>query len=466
MHVSRREFIAVAAVAGLTSLPAAAAADAEVSPEMFGAKGDGRTNDTRAFAAMSAHVNSRGGGTIVLRPVTYIVGEQHRTGGGEQSFAPADIIRLTGCTASIRIEGRGARLRCAPGLRYGRFDPHSGEPLPDPAKLELTNQAVPYFAMIHVEKCSGPVAISEVELDGNLTSLRIGGKAARNGWQAGASGIRLVGNSGPEHVSRVRSHHHPQDGLIVTPSSDRAGSTRVSDVICEYNGRQGCSITGGRNFVFERCRFRHIGRAVLHSDPGAGVDIEAETSPIRNVAFYDCEFSDNSGFGLASGTGDSADISCTRCKFIGTTSFAACPNSPTMRFAKCTFVGAVNFVYGDPDPERAAQFSDCIFTDDPALSPNGKVFFASSGKWIALVPESRNVLFRRCRFRLVADGLLPLSNKTVVYADCNLSQRSPTASGPHGTYVGTNAICGNAHLEDSIIRGAVTLNGRPVPRGR
>src|SRR5690348_6156661 len=53
--------------------PPPLAADA-VTPEQFGAAGDGQTNDTDAFAKMTAAVNKAGGGRVVLRKTTYIVG--------------------------------------------------------------------------------------------------------------------------------------------------------------------------------------------------------------------------------------------------------------------------------------------------------------------------------------------------------------------------------------------------------
>lgn len=466
MDSTRRQFIAgIAALPLAPTSTAAAALSDVVTPEMFGALGDGRTNDTSAFAAMSAHVNSRGGGTIVFRRAVYIVGRQFPGRSHRESFAAADIIHLAGCTGPVSIRGNGAVLRLASGLRYGRFEPGSGRPLPDPIKLDLGGTARPYTGMIHIEKCSGAIDISDLELDGNLASLIVGGRASRGGWQAAGSGIRLIGNSGPEKLSRILTHHHAQDGLILAPAQNRAGWTTVTDLVSEHNGRQGCSITGGTKIYIARCKFRHTGRNALRGSPGAGVDIEAENSAIRNVAFEECEFADNAGFGLVSGSGDSADIRLTRSRFIGTTNWAAWPDSPGMRFDACQFVGAINHAHGDADPARAAQFSNCTFTDDPALSPTGRVFLSpGSAPWIAIVLKRPNVRFAGCKFRLVDRGVLPLSSVETIYADCDMSQRSEKYSGPVGTYVGTNNIVGNARLEGSVIRGDVVLNGRRLPR--
>src|SRR5882757_5449953 len=126
MNFDRRAFLAAASAAAASFPPRLSAQAASVlRPEDFGARGDGISNDTRAFAALSNEVKRRGGGTISLgQGKTYIVGKQVR--GGDYAWTPEPIIALSGLTAPIRILGNGARLRCQPGLRFGTFDPHSG----------------------------------------------------------------------------------------------------------------------------------------------------------------------------------------------------------------------------------------------------------------------------------------------------------------------------------------------------
>lgn len=468
MEASRREFVAGAAVAGMLGWSSALRAQPVLTPEAFGAKGDGRTNDTAAFAALSAYVNKRGGGTIIFRPVTYIVGAHSPRGsvhpGGQKAigaFPAGDILHFVNCTGAVIVRGNGARLRAANGLRFGTFDPLSGRPFEH--QMPFTRRefiASPYVGMIFAERCSGLIDISDLELDGNVEGLNVGGRYGDTGWQIPAAGIHLSDNLGAERLSRIHSHHHALDGLQLYSVPGRLASTVLQDVRCEYNGRQGCSLTGGRNYVFENCRFVHTGRSKLQSAPGAGVDIEAGTHPIRKVSFSNCEFSDNTGCGMVADSGDTSDVSFDGCRFIGTSSWSAWPNKPRFRFTSCLFVGALVHPYGDVNPSQATRFVDCDFRDDPALSPTGKIYFGGNIRHpVVNAAAARNVMFERCRFALTHEGGLPFTSQ-VIYSDCVMSQSYGVRSNPRGTYTGANRITGNADISGSPIRGQVLLNGR------
>lgn len=468
MRASRRELLAGGATALFSSAARLAPAES-ITPEQFGARGDGRTNDTDAFAAMTDFVNRRGGGTVVLRRTIYVVGRQLPPPQQGYAFAPAPIMDFENCREPLVIRGNGATLKCEAGLRYGTFDPQTGRPTDN--KLPFTRpreRASPYRAMIRVEDCSGPVEISDLELDGNLQHLRIGGKYGDTGWQVPGTGIQLVNNPGPERLSRIHSHHHPLDGLLIDGLEQRDAVTRLDAVVCEYNGRQGCSITGGRGHTFTGCSFKNTGKAGLASAPGAGVDIEAEGGKtVRDLHFSACDFTGNKGVGMVADSGDSEGAVFEDCTFVGSTSWAAWPKKPRFRFTRCTFVGPIVNAYGDPVRERAAQFHDCSFRDDPALSPTGEIYGGVNPRRpIADLSKSENVLFNRCRFILTHRSVLPWVTRLVIFSDCQMSQEAVPKSFPRGTFIGRNVLSGNIGLEGARILGEVFLNGRKLPLTR
>jgi hypothetical protein len=435
---------------------------------MFGAKGDGRSNDTAAFAALAAQVNAQGGGEIVLREVTYLVGRQRpRVGHPDFAFEPSPVLEISGCTRPLVIRGNGARLKCPSGLRFGTFEPRSGEPvrraLPNFRRGEL---ATPYRWMVKISGCRAAIEISDLELDGSLDTLVVGGPWGDTGHQIPAYGLGLYDNSGGETLRNLHIHHHGLDGVVIDAvDSASAPWSLIDKVRCEYNGRQGCSIVGGRHYRFRDCRFAHTGRSRVASSPGAGVDIEAEGGKtVRSLAFERCTFTDNAGCGLVADSGDSADAIFTDCTFVGTTSWSVWPRKPGFRFERCTFVGALCSAYGDAAaPARAVQFVSCTFSDDPARSPTGKLYPGSNpSAAIADLSEARNIRFKSCQFVLSHGFTLPWS-LGAIYEDCTMRQTSPKAAYPRGTYAGTNTIVGNVGIEGSRISGTLTVNGVRVP---
>ena len=461
----RRAFLAAAAAASMIR-PTPALAQAVHRPEDFGARGDGATNDSDAFMALGARINAMGGGTIVLSEgKTYVVGRQRP--GAARPFAPQPLLDFRGTTRPLTILGNGARLRTAGGLRFGAFDPRSGQPAHRPApNFHEPDRASPYVGMIVVRGARAPVAIRDVELDGNAVGLRIGGRWGDIGWQVPGSGLLLTDNLAAEAVDNVHSHDHPLDGAMIDGDPRRAARSRFTRLVCRSNGRQGLSIVGGRGYDFTDCEFGRSGRSIVASSPSAGVDIEAEgAKTVRDLSFTRCRFVDNKGVGLLADSGDSAGARFTDCQFVGTTAWGAWPRKPGLVFEGCTFAGASVNPYPSKDPSLAAKFFNCRFTDDPALAAGRQLYFTQAeGSPIVDLGTSDNVLFAGCRFELERQGVLPWSWKAI-YRDCVMRQRSRAAAYTKGRYVGRSVIDGPVDLYGSMIEGIVILNGKPVPRG-
>ncbi|MBA3896355.1 MAG: right-handed parallel beta-helix repeat-containing protein [Sphingomonadaceae bacterium] len=468
---SRRAFLAAtAATSGLFLFKPLCARPA-FTPEAFGAKGDGITNDSAAFDALARAVNAARGGTIVLRDRTYLVGAQRMGRSRRFSFDATPLLELRDCNQSVLIEGNGARLRAPSGLRYGVFDRGGSALFKSMPNVDGRDIATPYHAMIQIERC-GEVVIRNIELDGNIAGMVIGGQYGDTGWQIPMIGLLLRDNFGSESITGVNSHHHGQDGVMIDGLVNKLIGApiqrRIVELRCAHNGRQGLSIIGGEGYIFENCSFTSTGRTAISSAPGAGVDIEAEGGKtISAIHFLGCTFADNAGCGMVADSGPSSDARFIRCTFVGTTSWSAWPSKPGYRFAGCTFVGPLVHAFGSANPADATEFSDCLFTDNPSSSPYGRVF-AEPREGLPIVDlggakgGGQNVRFIRCRFELVGSARLPWTLAST-YTDCTMRQRSPKLSYPRGTFAGTTHITGLVDLYGSTIKGRVIINKKTLP---
>jgi len=465
MKLNRRSFaICTVAAAAYAPRTYAQTTNDALRPENFGARGDGITNDTNAFAALSAEINRRGGGTILLTAGrTYLVGAQVRN--GPLGWNPSPILELRGLRQPLRIFGNGARLRCQPGLRFGTFSLATGRPLnramPNYQRHDL---ASPYRGMIDIAGCRSSIEIRDIELDGNSGALVVGGRYGDSGWQVPATGLLLTDNSGPELISNLLSHDHALDGAMIDGDARRIARSRFTRFVALRNGRQGLSLIGGRGYDFDDCEFSRTGRGAISSAPGAGVDIEAEgRKTIRDLTFVRCRFVDNAGAGMLADSGDSDGARFSQCQFIGTTFWSAWPKKPRFAFDGCTFFGAVANAFADRDPMRATRFTGCRFTDDPALLPGSEAYGARGGDPIVNLGQSDNVLFDRCIVD-VRSAVLPWSGKAI-YRDCRMEQRSHKTAMTKGKFLGSTVINGPVDLYGSMVVGTLVVNGRQIPPG-
>jgi hypothetical protein len=336
----------------------------------YGAVCDGVTNDTAAFVAASEKINEAGGGTLWLPPggVTCVVGAQTFEAGSGYSTSP--IISIHDCPDEVTIYGNGARLRAADGLRFGSFDPQTGEPYTPPS---LPFTTFPYgasaYVMVHLQR-NASVSVADIELDGNIDGLILGGQYGDVGIQLPAFGVIAYSNKNLA-IKNVHAHHHGTDGIMVgfpglTEQSEPT-PTILEDVVSEYNARQGFSWVGGIGMTVRRSKFTSSGRARFSSPPGAGVDIEAEESVIRDGLFEDCEIANNVGVGLVADSGDSARITVRDSSIWGNSAWSIWPLKPYMRFERCDIHGAAVNLYGSTtEPDSAAKFVGC----SPLRSPS------------------------------------------------------------------------------------------------
>ncbi len=351
----------------LRGLPADAP-QPRLSVRDFGAKGDGVTNDTAAFQRAAEAVNRAGGGTLVIPRGVYVVGAQDFAGraGAGYAFRAQPVLAVQNCRQRVLIEGAGATLRAARGLRFGTFDPVTGRPhQPTLPFTDLSYRADAYWGMINL-RGNADVTVRGLELDGNAAGLVLGGPWGDKGWQCAATGIEAHANRRLV-VEDVYTHHHGLDGLMIGfPGLTERGApspTTLTRVRSEYNARQGLSWIGGIGLTATDCRFSHTGRGRFSSAPGAGVDIEAEGSVCRGGRFVRCELVNNTGAGMVADSGDGGYSAFEQCVFWGTTSWSVFPRKPGLRFTDCRFHGSIPNPFGSRDPALAVQFVRCHFED-------------------------------------------------------------------------------------------------------
>ncbi|HEX8532777.1 MAG TPA: hypothetical protein VF662_01260 [Allosphingosinicella sp.] len=424
--------------------------------------------NTAGMKALADAVMKARGGVISFTPrKEYVV--------GVQAFAPnhfgvwqfSRLLEISGCTKAVVIQGNGARIKFANGLRFGTFDPKTGKPTRNKQPFyDERQQSFPAYTMIGFSDNKGPIVLQDIELDGNAGAFIYGGPFGDTGWQLPADGLVLTNNTGGIRIENVRAHHFPRDGAQildkVTPGS-RSARAVFTNVAFENNGRQGLSVVGGRGYRFVNCKFNGTGFDVpQRSAPTAGVDMEQESGIIRDIEFINSEFVGNYGPATLA-VGDVADVRYEGCSLSGPGWAFWVGSAVRTIFEKCTFTGSGTNGGGNENPALATRFVDCLFTDNPRLMPKGVTSFAS-----AYVPDlgggSINILFDRCRWDMTsAKAGLPYTYSNTIYRDCTMKN----TAGPSvtlGRYLGNNVVTGPANLAGAVIVGRVLLNGRLLPR--
>ncbi|GAB3870772.1 hypothetical protein GCM10028824_19800 [Hymenobacter segetis] len=352
----------------------------------FGAVGDGKTNDQAAFERAAEFFNQRaktpaGAGAAVLRipKGVYLVGRQDANNQG------VNVLQLNGCR-NLTVTGDDSattEIRYASGMRYGSFDPATKRPFESPnAYFTDWKYAFSGGTCFVLQGCDN-VQVNNLAFNGSSAQLEVGGHWGDTGIQLQFDGI-FIENSRRISMRRLALHHFGRDGIQVlnhlAKSLDDPNREEIllENSTCNYNGRQGLSLTGVNGFRAVNCNFSHTGRIVpastgkaLFSNPGAGIDLEPQDGYVTNVSLEKCRFVDNAGQAIVSDWVDESHPSGTRNIVISgsllwsTTNWSAWVTQAGFLFKDCRIYGA--FVHGchAATAQEATRFVGCTFEDRP-----------------------------------------------------------------------------------------------------
>jgi nitrous oxidase accessory protein NosD len=245
---------------------------ATVSVRDHGAKGDGFTDDTAAFAASIRALGSLGGGELRVpsSPAPYMIDANAQAGKG---------IRL-GSDTWLHLDA-GAALKALPSTLSS------------------------YSIVIIADRTN--VVVSGGHIIGDRSN---------HGGRTGEYGIGInVLSSSNVRIHDVTIVDCWGDGILLYASDTAKAkvpcvAVTIDKVICANNRRQGLSIVCASRVLVTNCEFR----GTNGTPPSAGIDCEPddETFLVEDVSIKDCRFFDNE-IGVQFSTGS------TRCIVSGST---------------------------------------------------------------------------------------------------------------------------------------------------
>jgi hypothetical protein len=433
--------------------------DGIINAKWFGARGDGSTNDTTAFEKISAYINAKDGGELIIPEGTYIVGEQTQATGTGQgySFLGKEILSISNCTKSVTVRGigSGAVLKVADGLYFGSFVPGTTTRYDAPAGGFVNADYKASIGNVLSFLGNSKVVVENMTVDGNIPSLIIGGYWGDVGYQIGAYGFYFEDNDDVRGSNLVAKENALDGFLVKNWRSGKQYRASFDNIASMGNGRQGLSCVSTNHLQVTNSRFENTGRTVNSTYPGAfgfapgcGISLECEDAPITNTYFENCVCDNNVGAGLSITNAtpyESSDHHFERCKFIGATNWSILPSGgKRTTFSNCMVAGMGGVFYPADGFEsgNGVKCVACHFSMDTSLSPTGLIYTAGAANpyVLELGGTFPYALFAFCAFDGSTDGSLPVTiPDTVIFHECSFRHLSTTHQGyPRGIYTGLN----------------------------
>lgn len=299
-----------------------------LTPEQFGAVGDGVTDDQDAFEALAAAVNAANGGSIrFAQGATYLVGKQ-TAGGGTYYLAPGYGLEIHDCE-NVTVDFNGANFKMNP-LKFGSFNPATGEAsAPSLPVYDYSIRADP-GALFKFEDNDRVVLFGAAVLDLNGSNMILGGEWGDIGYQIAHYGIEFYGNGSVNTDGcNVKIKNSLLDGLAIGSTGLTTSSAKQPIVLRGFHvenvGRNCISVIGSNDLLIDKCSMVNSGRGpkpgggYITSAPGSAYDIEAESSINRNVRITNSTMIEGplGGSAFVADSGDSRDILVENCIIDG-----------------------------------------------------------------------------------------------------------------------------------------------------
>lgn len=403
-----------------------------LNPYNFGAIGDGTQNDfdNIAFDAISQYIKAsplKGFAVHIPHGEYCVISQEFIAGQGYKTTSALDI-KFDGMTdKSIIVQCDNAKLKLRDGLRFGLFDPNTGNAVANGDGYASNYQAHVgwIFSFCNIKKL---VITGNVELDGNSSKANIGGRYSSGGFDTWAYGLWVV-RVEDIYIENVNSHDHLTDGVYICgcsydgaayrganePASDRSKVDWINpqwhgvinNVTSTRNARQCLSVTGGQNLTFNDCYFDKAGTDDLPhaSMPKTTLDIETDICSVRNLTFNKCFFGD-AAYPVSCGAilygWDIRKVTFNDCKFVNNVSYMTVSVTvPEVTFNDCLLSGSIAYCgfYSAIESERT-KYINCTITDNPKYrsSPLNYTMYTTNNKF--------NPIFRNCVFDFYNNPLM------------------------------------------------------------
>jgi hypothetical protein len=305
-----------------------ATGSATITPEDFGAAGDGTSDDYAAFLAMVTAVNSAAKAVTINygQNKTYFLNQYNNGVTSISDLAYQNVVGIT-------INGNGSKMKVKGGFTR-------------------SSSSVTSFVPLRFVGCSS-IIVRDLEVDGNSNTITLGG-----GVVASGQGFTVLFNGCTDVVlENVYAHHAITDCFEFSDngSSPTISCKRVTMRNCRglYGARYGLSCEQINQGIFEACSFDFAGKSSYGSHAGYGVSVD----PGRTTATA-------SPNNVDLNTGQLTFINCKMNSCYGSSVYTSTSNYvKQLRFVDCEMISLsaddAGATYAIRSDSNAVSFENC-----------------------------------------------------------------------------------------------------------